>query len=218
VVGCTHFSFFEAMTDCHLQDAYAVKQAMTAGFVTGPFSCWGAVDHHAYANIGNATYLPKEIACLEMGVLYSPIQFVTKWFPPKGVDGEADGLESLKKCQEHCLNTKGCLHFTLMFPGGMCRLSGEGARALQDQNVVSGPRGGCKGVDFMEVAVKAEALDPIGHAAQPYHNYAVAVGCGLFVLGAACGFSTRFFRMRRGVQLAEQEDDALLAMDGESIA
>merc|ERR1712232_214653 len=83
VDGCTHFSYFKSARDCHLQDAFAIKQEPSPGFLSGPFKCWEDIKNQdQFFDVGNQTYLPKQIGCFKMGVLYSPILGVPRYFAP----------------------------------------------------------------------------------------------------------------------------------------
>jgi len=121
--------------NCHLQDAYAIHQSARMGFVSGPFKCWKDLDHNRWIDKGYKTFVPKDLECVELGTLYSPIMGGIKTFPKS----MATGRQAINMCRNYCASVKGCLHFTIQFPARVCRVAGEGARRLHPfMNAVSG--------------------------------------------------------------------------------
>jgi hypothetical protein len=162
VRGCAHFSYFKSDMDCHLQDAYAIKRDNDPAFLSGPFHCWGAIPaQEKYVNLGNKTYVPKELDCMQRGVLYSPIMGVPTFFAPEqGEEDLARGLNTIKKCKALCDSTGDCAHFSVQFPVGLCRMASAMARALPGlENTVSFDRNGCKVSAVGETVIKADVAD-----------------------------------------------------------
>jgi len=148
--GCVHFSFFKATLDCHLTDAYALRLSSrgTAGFLSGPFHCWGGMpSQDKYVQLGPKTYVPKELECIDIGVVYMPEMAPPKLFPPRRLDGDlALGLNSIHSCKALCSNVVGCEHFSVHFPDGLCSLAAANARPVPHMmSTISGRLvGGCK--------------------------------------------------------------------------
>jgi len=169
--------------NCHLQDAYAIHQSARMGFVSGPFKCWKDLDHNTWIDKGHRTFVPKDLECVELGTLYSPIMGGIKTFPKS----MATGRQAINMCRNYCASMKGCLHFTVQFPARVCRITGEGARRLHPfMNAVSGNTTCWQGRDHKvakppvaEAIVRAE-LPPAGlRATGSFHAGMLATGAGL---------------------------------------
>jgi len=212
IAGCTHFSYFKLSGDCHLQNAYAVKERASTGFVSGPPMCWGGFDRkQGYVDVGHKTYLPKEIACLELGVTYSPIMGVPKYFPPDASHLHY-GENSIEACQDYCEAIAGCEHFTVQFPTGLCRLSGVGARPLKHwQNAVSSIRGGCRVTGFIRKAiVSSKRPQNDFQRISEFSSTAVLISSMLALCGLAYGIFRRFDREQHRLVAASPDATELL--------
>jgi len=215
VRGCAHFSYFKVDMDCHLQDAYAIKRENDPAFLSGPFHCWGAIPgQEKYVNLGSKTYVPKEIGCLQRGVLYSPIMGVPTFFPPEqGEEDLARGLNTIKKCQALCDSTGDCAHFSVQFPAGLCRMASTIARALMGlENTVSGDRNGCKVLAVAEALVKVDVADMAHIQESPTKVNSLGVAAGAILVAIFLTASAMIFiaRWRPSACCAEDEADALL--------
>jgi len=150
VLGCMHFSYFNATQNCHLQDAFAISAPSTLGFVSGPFSCQGIrPGQEGYVHVGHEalhpSYLPRDLACLQVGTDYVPDLGVPCIFTPEqDADHGIMGMNTIRNCQRKCNLTKGCEHFSVQFPTGFCKLASASAKFLGNMiGAVSGPRAGC---------------------------------------------------------------------------
>jgi len=149
VFGCVHFSFFKATLDCHLTSATAIRHSSpAAGFLSGPFHCWGGIPNQdKYVKLGPKTYVPKELACMEVGQVYVPYMAPPRIFPPLRLKGDLMlGQNTIQNCQKLCSITEGCKHFSVHFPDGFCSLAAASARPLSGiENTISGGSdSGCK--------------------------------------------------------------------------
>lgn len=133
--GCMHFSYWKLAGDCHLQDAYALRQTMRYGFVSGPFQCWSNIlNHDQFVKYDNFTYLSPTFGCIELGTMYTPTMVTPKVFAP-----DIHRWDAIVLCQQLCAVTNGCVHFTIQLPR-VCNLVGAGAKPLHHfLGVVSGP-------------------------------------------------------------------------------
>lgn len=131
--GCVHFSYWKEWGHCHVQDAYAIRQRGRTGFVSGPFKCWEDLHGDGWVRKDSFTFVHKELACVDLGTLYSPLMGVVRFFPG------LDQIEAIRKCRDYCATHEGCVHWTLQFPARGCRMAGTSARKLQPfLNAVSG--------------------------------------------------------------------------------
>lgn len=137
IPSCVHFSYWKAGNVCYLQDGFAVRQTSRLGFVSGPFQCWDKLNHTAFANVGENTYLPSTFKCMEVGRLYSPILGAPQYF----LNGSID--EAVTACKEWCASEGGCGHWTMQFPLRLCRLARHDAHELTMENAVSGSPTSC---------------------------------------------------------------------------
>jgi len=166
VSGCVHFSFFKATLDCHLTDAFAIRRSSegAVGFMSGPFRCWGGIpDQDKYAKLGPKTYVPKELACMEVGVVYWPEMALPRIFPPEHSRGDLLlGRNSIHNCQQLCSISDKCKHFSVHFPDGLCSLAAADARPISGiENTISGRRDNmCKATIKPEAALTDVALEP----------------------------------------------------------
>jgi len=146
VLGCMHFSYFNATQNCHLQDAFAIRAPSSLGFVSGPFSCHGVRSgREGYVSVGHMSYLPKDLGCLQVGTDYIPdLGAPSIFIPEQDADHGIVGMNTIRNCQRKCNVTKGCEHFSVQFPVGFCKLASGSARSLANMaGAVSGPRAGC---------------------------------------------------------------------------
>mmetsp|Transcript_98201 Transcript_98201/g.194510 ORF Transcript_98201/g.194510 Transcript_98201/m.194510 type:complete len:471 (-) Transcript_98201:81-1493(-) len=131
--GCVHFSYWPELGHCHLQDAYAIRQRDRTGFVSGPFKCWEELRGDGWVRKDQFTFVRKELACVDLGTLYSPLMGVVRFFP------KMSEVEAIRRCRDYCAKHEGCVHFSLQFPARGCRMAGRSARKLQPfLNAVSG--------------------------------------------------------------------------------
>lgn len=165
--GCVHFSFFKATLDCHLTDAYALRLSSpgAVGFMSGPFHCWGGIPNQdKYVQLGPKTYVPKELGCMNLGVVYVPEMAPPRTFQPERSKGDlALGLNTIYNCRALCSFTVGCEHFSVHMPSGLCSLAAADARPVpRILSAISGRKaGGC------EVANNAAVKDDVGFALWP---------------------------------------------------
>jgi len=95
--------------------------------------------------LGKGSFVPKELGCLQLGVLYSPLMNVPRVFPPEqGPKDLARGLNTIKKCRSMCESHPDCAHYSIQFPVGLCRMALATARPLPNMFTVSGDRNACK--------------------------------------------------------------------------
>mmetsp|Transcript_69977 Transcript_69977/g.135047 ORF Transcript_69977/g.135047 Transcript_69977/m.135047 type:complete len:639 (-) Transcript_69977:39-1955(-) len=190
--GCTHFSFWTVGKNCHLQDAYAIHQSARMGFVSGPFKCWKDLDPSKWIDKGHRTFVPKDLECVELGTLYSPIMGGIKTFPKS----MATGRQAINMCRNYCASVKGCAHFTIQFPARVCRVAAKSAHKLHPfMNAVSGNTTCWQGRDHKvkkppvaEAIVRAElpaglrgagANSGVAAVVQPLRRAIRATGAGL---------------------------------------
>mmetsp|Transcript_104364 Transcript_104364/g.202155 ORF Transcript_104364/g.202155 Transcript_104364/m.202155 type:complete len:468 (+) Transcript_104364:38-1441(+) len=151
--GCVHFSYWQELHHCHLQDAYAFRLRGRTGFVSGPFKCWEDLHGDGWVRKDPFTFVRKELACMDLGTLYSPLMGVVRFFP------KMTEIEAIRKCRDYCASHEGCVHFSLQFPAHGCRMAGSGARKLQPfLNAVSGNWTCWDGKDHGKEAKSPEAL------------------------------------------------------------
>jgi len=133
--GCMHFSYWKVGGDCHLQDAYALRQKRRYGFVSGPFQCWSSIlNRDQFIKYDNYTYLSPTFGCIELGTMYSPAMVT-----PKVLATDIHRWDAIVLCQKLCAITNGCAHFTVQFPR-VCNLVSARAKPLHPFfGAVSGP-------------------------------------------------------------------------------
>lgn len=206
---CVHFSFYALGKNCYLQDAFATRQTMRLGFVSGPFQCWDNLNHTAFVDVGKRTYLRSGMKCLEIGVLYSPIMNTPKYFK------SGTGRDATKECARWCASEDGCGHWTIQFPARLCRLASHDARRLTNViNSVSGSPLSCGSEDLMQIddhvntsaevdalIMKASASKGILHPSYP----PFLALTGLLAIGTACISSLAFIRACRGARFPRRE-------------
>jgi len=196
--GCTHFSYWTVGKNCHLQDAYAIHQSDRMGFVSGPFKCWKDLDPNKWIDKGYRTFVPKDLECVELGTLYSPIMGEIKTFPKS----MATGRQAINMCRNYCASVKDCLHFTIQFPARVCRVTGEGAHKLHPfMNAVSGNTTCWQGRDHKvvkppvaEAIVRAELPAGLRVTGSSHAGLAAIAGLALMLLALAAALP----RWRRG--------------------
>jgi len=160
--GCVHFSYWQELRHCHVQDAYAIRQRGRTGFVSGPFKCWEDLQGHGWVRKDPFTFVHRELACVELGTLYSPLMGVVKFFP------KMDEIKAIRKCRDYCASHEGCVHFSLQFPARGCRMAGKSARKLQPfLNAVSGNWTCWDGKNHGTEAKSPEALSLLRRDALP---------------------------------------------------
>lgn len=134
--GCFHFSYWTNRGDCHLQDAFALRQEGRADFISGPFQCWGELGEVSeFAKMAQNQYLPKELDCMEVGVTWEP---TLEWRHKSIFRGSQ--LDIIRECQDLCARNQECRHFTMDVMTDDCKLSPDGAVPLPGVfNTISGP-------------------------------------------------------------------------------
>jgi hypothetical protein len=180
---CRHFTFWELGRLCHLEDAFASQQNTRLGFTSGPFKCWDQVDHSLYMRSGNSTILPKEFACIERGILYSPILGVPKYFRqfPRTEEGT---LEAITACRQRCVSTQSCGHWTLNRHEHMCRLARQGANRLSADYFTLSGQSTCKAADVIIRAAVPNELETYGSRPAPATFVLLLVAASVLALGA----------------------------------
>lgn len=165
--GCVHFSFFKATADCHLTDAFALRLSSppgAVGFLSGPFHCQGSIPNQdKYVQLGPKTYVPKELDCMNIGVVYMPALAPPRIFPPNRSKGDlALGLNTIHNCKVLCSEAPGCEHFSVQFPEGQCSLAAADATEIRFiESAISGRKGGsCRVAVNPAAAVMHAALGP----------------------------------------------------------
>lgn len=133
--GCRHFSFWTPGSLCHMQDSFAARQEGRIGYVSGPFKCWSALNHSQYVRISPGAYVTKDLRCIELGAVYSPILGM-----PKFLSRYKDPVAAVKECEALCQGGEGCAHWSLQGPQNLCRLATASAQKLSELHTVSGPR------------------------------------------------------------------------------
>jgi len=109
------------------------------------------------------TYVPKELACLNIGVVYVPEMAPPRIFPPERSESDlAPGLNTIHNCKELCSFTVGCEHFSVYFPEGSCSLAAAKARPVpRILSTISGRKaGGCKVTINTAATVRDDAFGP----------------------------------------------------------
>jgi hypothetical protein len=212
VPGCIHFSFLKATQNCHLQDAFAMHQPSSIGFVSGPFSCQGIrPGQEAYVNFEHETFLPRDLGCLQTGTDYMNDLGATSIFSPvQDADHGIMGLNTIRNCQRQCSETKGCEHFSVQFPMGTCKLAS--ASAMSTTNIagaVSGTRAGCNVASTVatDAAEGIMVKDTVGmHALRQAGGTGGIVLVALSVLATIIAVSVRL--QRRSYSRLEEESPA----------
>jgi len=130
-LGCLHFSYWRADGLCHLSDVYATRHTNRPGFVAGSATCSQEIDMPYMAP--DPSTLAAKFACLEQGVLYSPVNAM-----PKTVTGNEE--EVIEKCQKYCGENPDCEHMMVQFPVGTCLMAGKNATKVPGiLNALAGP-------------------------------------------------------------------------------
>jgi hypothetical protein len=131
--GCRHYSFWKEAKVCHLQDSWASRAEKRHGWVSGPFKNWDELDHGKFVKLSPKAYVDKDLECLTLATLWSPIFGVPAYF-----NQIRDTKVAFKKCESLCKSVQGCAHWSMMLPGNLCRLAGDNAWKLSDFAVISG--------------------------------------------------------------------------------
>jgi len=219
VFGCVHFSFFKATLDCHLTNAAAIRHSSpAAGFLSGPFHCWGGIPNQdKYVKLGPKTYVPKELACMEVGKVYVPEMAPPRIFPPQRFEGDLMlGLNTIQKCRKLCSITLGCEHFSVHFPDGLCSLAAITAKPLSGiENTISGRReSGCMatiepGTFLTDVALTPHI--PVRPESAIIHTArTAAIAVPLVATAAALTAGFRFWGQRQRLPELHHEASMLL--------
>lgn len=220
--GCVHFSYWQELGHCHLQDAYAIRQQGRTGFVSGPFKCWEDLLGDEWVRKDPFTFVHKELACADLGTLYSPLMGVVRFFP------KMDEIEAIRKCRDYCATHEGCVHFTIQFPARGCRMAGSGAKKLKPfLNAVSGNWTCWDGKNHGTEAESPEALSLLRRDALPASlpismpgvepsnvHVGLAGGSALGLLTAAV--TVLLWRRRRMYSMASSSSGSYIAVEKDS--
>eukprot|EP00408_Alexandrium_pacificum_P019209 CAMPEP_0171209664 /NCGR_PEP_ID=MMETSP0790-20130122/28710_1 /TAXON_ID=2925 /ORGANISM="Alexandrium catenella, Strain OF101" /LENGTH=300 /DNA_ID=CAMNT_0011675277 /DNA_START=4 /DNA_END=906 /DNA_ORIENTATION=- len=132
--GCTHFSYWWIGNNCHLQDAYAIRQTGRLGFISGPFGCWENLDQNKYIKKG-LSIVQSGYNCVELGTMYEPLMGLVKMIQKE----DLTGIEAVKECRKYCADNQDCHYYSIVFPDRMCRMAGKHAKKVTPYiNAVSG--------------------------------------------------------------------------------
>lgn len=133
--------------------------------------------------LGQGYFVPKELGCLQLGVLYSPLMKVPRVFPPEQRPGDlVRGMNTINKCRFMCEADPGCAHYSIQFPLGLCRMALDTARPLPNMFTVSGDRDDCKASTGLQNVLDQNAAEPNASEASITLNDLIAknaVGTGL---------------------------------------
>lgn len=110
---------------------------------------------------GPQTFVPKELACMEVGKVYMPEMAPPRILPLEGFNGDLV-VGTVRNCQKLCSITFGCEHFSVHFPDGLCSLAAINAKPLSGvESTISGRRDNlCKATMQPGAAVTDVALGP----------------------------------------------------------
>jgi len=121
---CAHFSYWQPLGHCYLQDEWAISQPTRLAFLSGPRYCKDDEAHlqkYHLVDIGKGTLVPKRFECIGTGVSYQPIlPGITKTF-------KGDGWHTVGRCAAYCQSVKECHFYSMSFLDGTCELSGADA-------------------------------------------------------------------------------------------